>query len=344
MLKLCNRMCLSSPALAADGTIYEATFDGTLLAISPEGQVLWTFDTGDDIEIKSSPAIGDDGTIYFGSRDRKFYAVTPQGKLKWTFATGGWVDSSPALAMDGTVYFGGWDKNFHALNPDGSQKWVFPVGAFVVSSPAIAADGTIYFGAMDNNLYALWPAGKMKWKFVTHGEITASPALGADGTVYIPSTDGNLYAVKTDGTERWHFALGSYTESSPILDERGNVAVAGFPPNDIGEYIVSPQGMGHTFTGLSCPEDNSAVAVTGEIYCSRPWRTLQANYTNGVVLWTAATGDNLSASAVVGPDGVVYAVAGRYLYAIKPGGAPLPLAKSPWPMFRANPRHTGRVE
>ncbi|MEY4917583.1 MAG: hypothetical protein RL616_1496, partial [Verrucomicrobiota bacterium] len=86
----------SSAAIAPDGTIYQGTFHGWLLAIAPEGRLNWKFKAG--LEIKSSPAVADDGTIYFGSRDRKLYALTPKGKLKWTFATGAWVDSSPAVA------------------------------------------------------------------------------------------------------------------------------------------------------------------------------------------------------------------------------------------------------
>ena len=45
----------SSPAIAPDGTIYQATFAGKLLAVTPEGNVKWTFKAGR--EIKSSPAI-----------------------------------------------------------------------------------------------------------------------------------------------------------------------------------------------------------------------------------------------------------------------------------------------
>ena len=57
----------SSPALAPDGMIYQATFNGRLFAVTPEGKLKWAFQA--DREIKSSPAIADDGTIYFGSRD-----------------------------------------------------------------------------------------------------------------------------------------------------------------------------------------------------------------------------------------------------------------------------------
>ena len=165
MLPLANYDSDSSPALAPDGTIYQATFDGRLVAVSPQGEIKWIFKT--PLEIESSPAVADDGTIYFGSRDRKFYAVSPDGKLKWTFATGAWIDSSPAIAADGTVYFGSWDGNFYALNPDGSLKWKFPAGGIVDSSPAIGADGTVYFGSHDGNFYALKADGKLRWKFPT---------------------------------------------------------------------------------------------------------------------------------------------------------------------------------
>src|SRR5689334_6799083 len=60
----------SSPAIAPDGTIYQATWTGKLLAVTPQGTVKWIFKAGR--EVKSSPAVGDDGTIYFGSRDWKF--------------------------------------------------------------------------------------------------------------------------------------------------------------------------------------------------------------------------------------------------------------------------------
>src|SRR5690242_19739765 len=45
----------STPAVAPDGTIYQATFNGRLFAITPQGQQKWMFQAGR--EIKSSPAI-----------------------------------------------------------------------------------------------------------------------------------------------------------------------------------------------------------------------------------------------------------------------------------------------
>ena len=344
VLKLSDHVCSSSPALAPDGTIYQATFDGTLLAVYPQGKLRWTFNTGAETDIKSSPAIADDGTIYFGSRNRKFYAVSPEGKLKWTFLTGAWVDSSPAIAQDGTIYFGGWDGNFYALDPAGRQKWKFTVGAVVVSSPAIGADGTIYFGALDQKLYALRPDGSVKWTFAAPGEITSSPAIGADGAIYFTALDGNLYALEPAGGERWRFHSGGVTECSPVLDEHGNIYVAGDCSEGVyGEMVVSHDGHGRSASGLACLVDGSALAVTGRVYWARPWRTLQAFHADGECLWEAGTAANVSSSPVAGADGTVYVTAQNVLYAFEPPGGGVPLARSPWPMFRANPRHTGRV-
>ena len=97
------------------------------------------------------------------------------------------------------------------------------------------------------------------------------------------------------------------------------------------------------------PSPVTTAAVTGRVYWSRPWRTLQAfdathaDTGDAAVLWTAATEFNLSSSPVVGADGMVYFMGDSYLYAVSPVGPGLPPAKSSWPMFRANARHTGRV-
>jgi hypothetical protein len=46
---------------------------------------------------------------------------------------------------------------------------------------------------------------------------------------------------------------------------------------------------------------------------------------------------------VIGDDGVIYVGDGRNLYSFAATNS-ASLAKSSWPMFRANARHTGRVQ
>ena len=65
----------SSPAIAADGTVYIGSNDNKLHAINSDGSSKWTFTTGDWVD--STPAIGADGTVYFGSWDNQLYAIDP---------------------------------------------------------------------------------------------------------------------------------------------------------------------------------------------------------------------------------------------------------------------------
>lgn len=327
---------LSTPAVAPDGTIYVGSFDGKLEAISPAGLVQWRFQAGR--EIKSSPAIADDGTIYFGSRDHDFYAVTPAGKLKWKFPTGAWVDSSAGIAPDGTVYVGSWDKNFYALNPDGSLKWKFSTGGVVDSSPAIAADGTIYFGSHDKKLYALDAGGHLRWAFRTQAEITSSPAIGEDGSIYFSSTDGNLYRLKPDGTELWHFRIGGGSDSSPVLDDNGDAFIgAGYRT-----VAVSAAGKQIWDWGAANWLDATPAVAEGTICFSEPQRMLMAKQPDGVELWRAHLTADLSSSPVIGNQGQIYFCCSLFVQAVQPP-VPLSPAKSSWPMFRADARHTGRV-
>jgi outer membrane protein assembly factor BamB len=327
---------LSTPAVAPDGMVYVGSFSGRLHALAPDGSEKWHFQAG--TEIKSSPAIADDGTIYFGARDRQFYAVTPAGALKWKFATGAWVDSSPAVAADGTIYFGSWDKNFYALKPDGSLKWKYPVGGLVDSSPAIGADGTIYFGAHNQKFYALSPAGQPVWTFLTGAEITSSPAVDEDGCLYFTSTDGNLYRLKSDGTEIWHYRVGGGGDGSPVLAENGNVIIAAARRT----FILSPAGaLVRTFYS-DCWIDETPAVAQGTVFFSAPWRRIWATSPDGTDLWEGPTLYNLSSSPVIGNNGVIYCCCSRHVEALQPPVALLP-ARSSWPMFRANARHTGRV-
>ena len=328
----------SSPALAPDGTIYQGTFAGWLVALTPDGNRKWQFKAGR--EIKSSPAVAADGTIYFGSRDRKFYALTPAGKLKWTFATGAWVDSSPAIAADGMVCFGSWDTNFYALNPDGKLKWTYATGDIVDSSPAIAADGTIYFGSHDRNVYALTPDGRLKWKFATGAQITASPTLVADGAIYINSTDGNCYALNPDGTERWRRHTGGSSSSSPVLDENGNLFFAA----GTEQCSLTADGkLRWTFPNNN-PIPNSGAALAEKlIFLNGPWAYSGLANTQANFLWSFPVGYGFYGSANVSPSGVIYFPDLQYIYAFVPVPNAEPPAKSSWPLWRANPQHTGRV-
>ncbi|HEY4952889.1 MAG TPA: PQQ-binding-like beta-propeller repeat protein, partial [Verrucomicrobiae bacterium] len=187
--------------------------------------------------------------------------------------------------------------------------------------------------------YALMPGGKLRWKFPTQGQIISSPAINSDGTIYFSSTDGNLYALKPDGSELWRLHTGGATESSPVLDGQGEIYIA----VNYSKAGVSAAGKKiWEYGGPVSIDATPTVAANGLIYFSSPWAELAAFDSRGNEHWLASIGSIVRDSAAIGRDGTIYVTDDRNLNAITvTNGAPP--AKSSWPMFRANPRHTGRV-
>jgi len=326
----------SSPALGSDGRVYFGVRDGKLWAVDANGTVKWVFRA--DREIKSSPALGMDGTVYFGSRDRCFYAVRADGKLNWKFRTGAWVDSSPALAHDGTVCFGGWDKNFYAFNANGSLRWQFPTAGEIVSSPAIGLDGTIYFGSYDRKLYALGPDGKKRWEFVTGGPILSSPALNQDQCLYFTSVDGCLYTLNLDGSLRWRLRTGGITESSPVIAQEGTIYLG--VNHEL--WAVNPDGTQKWPRWNEEPIEAPPVALANRTVSvfSRAGLLLTLDEKREPVCSYYCDGAGYACQAV-GPTGVSYVAERGSLFSAL--NSTLPLARSPWPKFRGNPRNTGNL-
>jgi len=153
-----NDHCFASPAIGDDGNIYVATQPGLLYAVSPQGQLLWTFDlatVGFSGTMRSSPAIDSEGSIYFGINTGNpasaFFAVNNDGTLKWKFEPADLPDdvpnthfdiySSPALGSDGVVYFGQEFGRVYGLNTsDGTMELLVNTNSGITwSSPSIAA-------------------------------------------------------------------------------------------------------------------------------------------------------------------------------------------------------------
>jgi outer membrane protein assembly factor BamB len=327
---------LSSPALAADGTVYVGAKDSTLYAINADGTEKWHF-LADDW-IRSSPTIGVDGTVYFGSYDKRLYAVGQDGELKWKFYTYGTIESSPALGQDGTIYVGSNDERFYAVNPDGTEKWHFVTDGWITSSPAIGDDGTIYFGSTDKKVYALRPDGTKKWEFETDGIVESSPAIGHDGSVYVGSWDRNLYALSFDGTERWRFSTDGLINSSPVIGPDGTVYVGSL---DEHLYAIKDDGtLNWSYNTGRAVETAPAIANDGTVYVADWDGAVHAINSNGINKWTLLLKRGASASLVIGDDGHMYiGCDDGNLYAVfEPNGG---LADSPWPKFQKNKANTG---
>ena len=115
----------TSPVISRDGTIYLASTDKGLYALTASGQLKWKFAARESIF--STPTLAPDGSILL--------AVLPKG-----------IVSSPAIAADGTVYVGCLDGKIYAMDGStGELWWAFSTGAyFVLRSPSIDNFGRIF--------------------------------------------------------------------------------------------------------------------------------------------------------------------------------------------------------
>ena len=295
----------SSPAVAADGTIYFGTDHqlggnggsaGELYALNPNGTLKWVYPVG--AAIYSDPAIGADGTIYFGCYDTNLYALNPNGTLKWKSLAGDQIYSDPIVGPDGAIYFGCDNGRLYAVNTNGTARWNFNTGRVITGSPAMGTGGVLYVGSLSSNLFAISPAGGTNWVFNATNRIESSPAIGPDGTIYIGCNNGRLFAVNPNGTLKWSALIASSVQSSP------------------------------------------AVAQDGTIYVGTDDGDLRALDPNGNTLWSTFTASYVYSSPVIGPDGMVYVGSvDTNFYAFAGTSGP---AASPWPMFRHDAQHTAR--
>jgi outer membrane protein assembly factor BamB len=320
----------SSPAIGADGTVYVGCEDYSLYAVTPAGDVDWSYETGGSIE--SSPAIGLDGTIYFGSYDAYFYALNPNGTLRWRYALGEpdwhWVRSSPAIAPDGTVYVGGTDSYLYAFEPGGTLLWRYFAGGPVDPGIAVSPEGTVYVNGWDepqNTLSAVTPDGDLKWTYEVDSFVSCTPAVAADGTVYFSTVEGRIYALNPDGTLKWRVwgVEGSLTgtRSSPAIAADGTIYIGVHDViNWFDTYLLAlnPDGSVKWLAPTESTVDAiPAIGADGAVYVGDTNYNFKAyNPGDGSVLWDYVAGDWIQSGAAIGEDGTVYVGCwDGYLYA-----------------------------
>lgn len=230
-----NRIQYSSPAIAADGTIYIGMEnDNMLLAIDPEtGGINWSFAVGGDIRM--TPAIGADGTVFVASSDGSLYAINPDGSQKWSAGYGSYTASAPAInEAANTVYITGKtdDNTGHLLAfnmANGALLWdndSRPGAKMEQGGASIAEDGTLYAGGEDNMLVAYNTDGTVKWTYATTGRVLAAPAIDNHGQLYFGDTSGSFYVLNADGEVAWKTTqLNEDIRSSAVIDANGVIYI-----------------------------------------------------------------------------------------------------------------------
>lgn len=266
----------SSPAIAADGTIYIGMEnDNILFALNPDtGELIWEFPTGGDI--RATPVIDSNGVIYIASTDDNLYAINPDGTLKWEVTYGTYTAGTPAISENlNRIYLtyktSDNTGSLSAFNlTDGSLIWDSdprPLAKMELGGPTIAEDGTIYAGGEDGKMVAYNTDGTIKWEYPTIGaesRILSAPALDNEGNIYFGDTDGYFYVVGPNGQNEWApTQLNEEIRSSATIDVNGVI------------YILT-RNNAHDTGKLYALETNA----TGLMNSEWPMLSKNANHTN----------------------------------------------------------------
>lgn len=294
-------------------------------------QQLWRFSGRTDrtgaVSISGSPALSPDGrTLYIGSDDTSIYALSAStGKAIWEFATSGGVPSTPTVSADGTVvYCGSVDGHMYAINAaTGTKLWAFdaravpsPFPMWGIFGQSLSPDGNVlYFGSESSVFFALDARnGDLKWHAETGYEDIQTPAISPDGKVVYTCSQNlnpsysNLYAWYTqDGSVAWQVDIAESECNGLSLSASGDVLYVG------ADGVVKAVNTSHgavLWASAPCEAGSSVftkpVPAGGAVYvgCSRDDSSVyKLHATDGKIVWSFATGDNIDGAPHVGASG-----------------------------------------
>jgi len=188
---------VSSPAIAANGTIY-VRFGDTLDALTADSLTTWSRYVPAGGGKGLPPSVGADGTVYCSGTDGLLYALSPtNGVPLWTVQTSG--ETEPVLGLDGTIYVES-NQLLVAVSPTGSVTWTAapedPSQSW--SAPVVVvADSAIYAptrGSSGSSLLAFNHASTIRWDLAADIAELTSPCISTTGVVYV-ATDSGLMAL-----------------------------------------------------------------------------------------------------------------------------------------------------
>lgn len=186
------------PAVGPRGLLFMACTDGTVHALSGDGEIAWRFTMPGDTPRTLAVAAGSDTMLLVlahGDEGGALYALTMEGDLRWRTAIGPSVGSAICLAPDGRIC--AWDQEgtVHIVTPDGIVSQLLPTSVRQGrDTHVIDARGVLYY-CCDSTIYAMTLAGERLWGYTMGARITSSLALDQQGILYAGCEDGYLYAL-----------------------------------------------------------------------------------------------------------------------------------------------------
>jgi cobaltochelatase CobN len=247
---------VASSPLIQDAVVYVMSYsDGTLHALSQDGEELWNLSTGLVSNYVSAAASG--RKIYFPGGDPALYCVDSVSKeVLWKAKAASQITATPTL----------WETNVFLVTMEsiqaldatsGKQLWTAEINGSI-SSPA-ASFGRIYVGSDDKQKghMSCFNAtnGSLIWRTEVNGPVKSSP-LVLDGKVYFGTScsDGAFYALDArNGSIVWSYPVRSFIMSSAASSD----GIIFMGADDGRMYAFSSRPKGLIWKGEVMLEDES---------------------------------------------------------------------------------------
>jgi outer membrane protein assembly factor BamB len=234
----------STPLVHEDGTIYVGTDGKRLVALSPQGSVLWRLEV--EGEADSGGVFAKDGSVVFAAGSF-VHAARRGGDLAWRFGAKGKVFTAPAITEGGLVVVGSQDHRVYALGSAGAPAWSTDLGADVDGAPVVDDKGAIYVGTDKGEIVKLDEGGAVAWRTPVGGFVRGVLSVARNGDV-LAGTYGpipRVVRVASDGTIRGAFSIQGTgarefgIHGGPLEDATGALF---FGAQDDAVYAIDAEG------------------------------------------------------------------------------------------------------
>jgi outer membrane protein assembly factor BamB len=301
----CTKLATAHFQKDAPKVLLASTAEGNLLAISPEGEVLWSKAFPTQLNDVAAGDVDGDGIdeIAIARQDAMTTLLDASGKELWSrqlslYRVQPYVNLVRMGDLDGDgkdeVVIGSQNWRFYVYNGDGKELWQYET-VHPSRSGAIAdldGDGKqeVLAGTHYYTAWALSHDGKLLWGRRFTAPICYDIATGSfDGDktrgVIFGGGDGTLYYTDSEGKERMQYDTG-----------------------DEVRHVVTADLDGDSFDEMLATSDN------GYLYCFGA---------NGKLLWLRQLGDAVTALATVPVESKMATVVGTrkgHIYAFDAKG------------------------
>jgi len=255
------------------------------------------------------------GRLAVGTDRGLLHVLGSDGSSSLEYAAGAPIDTAVALDRGLLVAAG---REVRALDDSGEVRWSFQARGKVFTTPAIGPSafdplGAIYVAAQDHTLYALDHRGVERWRVEVDRDIDGGPMVLPDGRVIVGDDGGKLRCFFPGGEPSWVQDVGGHVRAPLALGAGDTVLVnvhgprarlIGLDPTDGGlrwEYRFGPADD-PSVGSRSGPR----VDRDGNVYVGSHDNRLHAVDAGGNPRFVFATGGDIDASPVLGPDGTLY--------------------------------------